>query len=394
MNKFFKKIAILLCVILVAPAVINCLPSVQTITKVEAAQKASVYVTNKTVGIYSTPEYLYVQGGNEKAKYTYASSNKKVVTVDKNGLITGISKGKAKITVTETYKGKKTKVSTVTISVVNAKLSVKSMDLVAYSQYTLPIQYQNYKAKYKLTAADPSIVTVDEKGYLVGLKEGTTTVSVTETYKKKTRNLGSFTVTVVPSYISDDTKSITVGLNTSYYPTSKIDIMNRAWDATYTFESADSSILAIEKKVDNWGDEYYAMTGVANGTTTVTVYEEYKGVKRTVGIVEVTVKEIAVTNFIIDSWRVEADGSLKLSYELGDEDNLWYYLLREPEDASTPVTFASSDEAVVKVDSEGAVKALKTGTATVTATCGNFKAVFNITVYSDDDLDYDDEYDY
>lgn len=45
----------------------------------------------------------------KKAKYIYKSSNKKIVTVSKKGIATGKKVGNAKITITQKYKGKKSK---------------------------------------------------------------------------------------------------------------------------------------------------------------------------------------------------------------------------------------------------------------------------------------------
>lgn len=384
MNKFFKKIAILLCVIFIAPSVLNCLPSVQTVTRAEAAAKVKVGFTNKTLGIYSTPEYLYIQNGKSNAKYTYASSNKKIATIDKNGKITGISKGKTDITVTETYKGKKSKVQTTAVSVVDSKLAGKTLEIQAYSGSQPPIQYKNFKATYTLVPTDPTILKVDKNGLLVGLIEGNTAVSVTETYKGVKRDLGSITVTVTQSYISDEYKNLEVGLNTSYNASDKLNVTNRSWSAEYSYEAADSKIVSFNTVTDEWGYDTTNITGAGLGTTTVTVYEEYDGLKRTVGTVEVTVKEIAATALKINSGYADTDGTMSITYYLGEKiDNaLVKYLTKEPVDASTPITFASSDEAVVKVNNDGVVEALSKGTAKITATCGSFTAVFNITVSS------------
>lgn len=52
---------------------------------------------------------------NKKAKYTFKSSNKKVVKVSSKGVVKALKPGTAKITVKETYKKKTKKVGTVTV---------------------------------------------------------------------------------------------------------------------------------------------------------------------------------------------------------------------------------------------------------------------------------------
>ncbi len=384
MNKFFKKIAILLCVMFIAPAVLNCLPSVQTVTKAEAAAKAKAELTNKNVGICSTPEYLYIVNAKSGAKYTYTSSNTKVATVSKDGKISGVSKGTAIITVYETYKGKKTKLSTQSVSVVNSKLARNSMEVIAHTGYLAPIQYMNFKAKYTYTSSDPSIVTTDKNGFIVGLKGGSATLTVTETYKNVKRTLGDITVSVTESSISDESKNITIGINSSNSVYDVIYINNSSWDVVYSYESADSNIVSVDSRDDGWGYTETVLKGVNLGTTTVTVYETYAGVKRAVGTVEVTVKEIPITSMKLEDYYLEADGSLSLTYYLGNKGDfsLSEYLVKEPFNATTPVIFTSSDESIVKVDQDGYVEPVKVGNAVITASCGSFSAKFNITVSS------------
>ncbi len=383
MNKLFKKIAILLCVIFIAPSVVGFLPSVQTVTRAEAAAaKAKVGITNKNVGILSTPEYVYVENGKKGATYTYASSDKKIATISKDGKITGVKKGTVKITVTETYKGKKTKLGTSAVNIVNSKLLAESLEIMAYSGWLPPIQYKNFKAAYTLESSDPSVAQINENGFIVGLKGGEATITVTETYNKVKRNLGSIQVTVLQSYISDENKKAELGVNSSYSASYKFVVNNYSWDAVYSYESSDSNIVSFKAETTEWGYTDTMAVGTGIGTATVTVYEEFDGQKREVGTVEVTVKEIPVTSLKIDPWYAQADGTVSLTYYLGEKNDfsLSYYLLKEPYDATTPLTFTSSDESIVKVDKDGFVEAAAAGTAVITAVCGDYSAKYNITV--------------
>ncbi|WMJ88623.1 Ig-like domain-containing protein [Anaerocolumna sp. MB42-C2] len=384
MNKLFKKIAVLLCVMFITPAVLNCISSTQDITKVEAAANVKVELNNKIVGICSTPEYLYIVNAKSGAQYTYVSSNTEIATVSKDGKITGVGAGTVKITTYETYQGKKTKIETKTISVVNSLLDGNSMEVVAHTGYLAQIQYMNNKAKYTYTSSDPSIVTTDKDGFIVGLKGGSAILTVTETYKKEQRTLGAITVNVTESSISDESKKITVGVNSDNNVYDIIPIVSSSWDSVYSYESADSKIVSFESKEDGLGDTETILKGVNPGTTNVTIYETYAGVKRTIGTVEVTVKEIPITSMKIENYYLEEDGSLPLTYYVGNKGDfsLSEYLVKEPYNGTTSVMFTSSDESIVKVDQAGYVEPVKGGNAVITASCGDFSVKFSITVLS------------
>ncbi len=388
MTKFMRRIAVLLCICLMAPTVLNCIPNVNVNTTAEAMAaaktKAKLYTKKGSIGIASTPEYIYIEDQNYDAKYTFTSSNKKIVTVDKNGKLTGVAKGTAKITVKETYKKKTVNVGTFTVSVVNSKLSSKSIEVPLFASYYLPLEYRNYKAKYSGEVADPTIATVNEDGLLVGLKEGKTTVTISETYKKKTRKLGNLTVTVKAPSINPESAKVTLGVNQITDPFSLIYIDDYSWNTAYTFESADPTIVSVNQ-VSEDGYIYQTLKGEKVGTTTMTVAAEYQGEKVTVGTVEVTVAEIPVTSFGFDSDYKDENNTFTKTFYIGDDDYnyLNYYLLKEPYNATTPVTFTSSDPSIATVDADGKVKALKEGTVEITATCGTFSDKAVITIESE-----------
>ena len=297
MNQFFKRIAIALCLIMVSPTILSYIPSVNSVTVAEAATKATLVDEKVTLGIASK-EAIYIYDMNEKATYTYKSSNPKVATVDKKGNVKSISVGTAKITVSQTLNKKTTKVGTHTVVVKAAKLVEKKTVIGIGSTYSPFIEYENYAAKYTITSSDKSILAPSEDGYFTGLKAGKATLTISEKYKKKTKKLGTVQVTVAAPSINADTQNITIEVGSQNDPTTLIYIDNQNYNidadgngAVYTFTSTDPAIAEVKQVYDeSWGSYSTSLVGVAAGTTTITVTETFAGVTTTVGTVTVTVQ--------------------------------------------------------------------------------------------------------
>lgn len=129
-------------------------------------------------------------------------------------------------------------------------------------------------------------------------------------------------------------------------------------DTEIVWTSSDEEVATVEDGV---------VTALKEGTTTITA--EVDGVKATC---EITVEEIPLDGIVIE----EQDVSLNV----GEEKDL--HVLFNPENTTDDktVVWTSSDESVITISEDGKVKALKAGTATVTATVGDKTATTEITV--------------
>jgi len=120
----------------------------------------------------------------------WASSNKNIATVDKNGKITARKAGTAKITVT-TRDGKKTATTTVTVrpvKVTGVKLNRKSITLKVRKSNTLkatvsPANATNKTVTWK--SSNKKVATVNKKGKVTAKKAGTARITVTTKDGKK-----------------------------------------------------------------------------------------------------------------------------------------------------------------------------------------------------------------
>lgn len=86
---------------------------------VQAAKKATLKTKKMTVKVGKTKK-ITVKGKKKKAKYTFKSNKRKIATVSKKGVVKGIKKGKAVITVKEIIKKKKRTVGKVKVTVKKA----------------------------------------------------------------------------------------------------------------------------------------------------------------------------------------------------------------------------------------------------------------------------------
>ena len=146
-------------------------------------EKVEIY-TGDTYQIKTTvlPEAL------ENKNVTYTSSNNNIVTVNKNGIITGIRKGKAKITITTEETPQVSKVIEITVNEKPSELRVEQGEIELYVNDTyylnvtvLPETLENKKVNYK--TSNENIATVDSNGRIKAISEGTVEITITTDLK-------------------------------------------------------------------------------------------------------------------------------------------------------------------------------------------------------------------
>ena len=178
MKNFMKKAAAAMIAMLAVVAVFGTSVPAQAASK--APKSLSVKVTTKTVDIKgkSTISVKSVKPANASKAVTYKSSNKKIVTVNKNGVIkAGKKTGKAKITVTlasgkkATLKVKvqKAKVTTTKITGLKSKVTIKKGEKLALKANLKPLTTQN-KVTYK--SSNKKVATVSKTGVVKAKGKG------------------------------------------------------------------------------------------------------------------------------------------------------------------------------------------------------------------------------
>ena len=133
--------------------------------------------TSKTIYL---GEKVTLKLSNNEGVTTFKSSNPKVVSVSKKGVIKGLKKGSATITATN---GKS--VSKCKVKVKDYSLNVKKADLTC--GFTLKLKLNgNGKGKIKWSSSDKSIAKVSSKGVVTAKKAGKVKITAKKNGKKYT----------------------------------------------------------------------------------------------------------------------------------------------------------------------------------------------------------------
>lgn len=359
---------------------------------------------------------LTVKNKVKGASYRFTSSNSKVVKIAKDGgYLTGVKAGNATITCTQTLKGKKTVVGKCKVSVKNASFYNVEFDgkiclgKSIYQPLTTGflLRYRNPDARYtfdtgsdglkiyekkwteKDNEKDPEHMAFSVEGMYTYLqimeakKSGTYNVTIKETYRNKTRKVGSFKVTVFdPEVVTEPIEKLE-GDDLDF-----AEILLHPAERNYTkyeteiVEGAD----LIEKQ--DVGDDYLYGTLLKEGTMKIKVTEKATG--KEIGTAVVKIKHVACEGIDLREPQI--------STYVGDYDTYLDYVFRlTPEETTDPVTAVSKDENIFRVytNEQGEIYGtpVAAGETTVVITCGSQKVEIPVKVLdSEDDGNSDDDW--
>ena len=278
----------------------------------------------------------------------WQSSDETVATVDDNGVVTAVSSGDAVITAQAEYSDVsaecKVYVSTSQTGIcMNEKsVSLKTGKSVTVQAGVLPVDADNQHVNWSVE--DTSIVSV-ENGKITGLKPGKTTVTVTT-------DDGHYSASCQVKVTAEEVGTVFLPDETTYLKrgeTKKLEtyiLPENAYDKTLTWQSSDPSVATVDQDGN--------VTGVSPGQAVITgTSSNGKSDTCTIKVSAVHVQSVTLNK-------------TELTLKIGDTDSLT--AVAEPEDADNRnVTWSSSDSSVVSVDADGSIKALKAGTAVITA---------------------------
>ncbi|WP_337927444.1 Ig-like domain-containing protein [Anaerotignum lactatifermentans] len=308
------------------------------------------------------------EGATDKT-VTWTSDNPEVATVE-GGTVTAKAEGTAIITAKA---GDKTATCTVTVAkadvaVESVTLDKTSLDLKAGDNATLTATVNPESATDKTvtwTSDKPEVVAV-EGGTVTAKAEGTAIITA-----KAGDKTATCTVTVTKADVA--VESVTLDKTSLELKAGN----NATLTATVNPESAtNKDVTWISDKPEIAAVEGGTVTAKAEGTATITV-TTIDGGKTATCKVTVTPKTVPVSG-------IQVQGAA--SIYVGDTTKLTATIT--PDGASNKaVTWDSQNKDIATVDQQGNVKALKAGTATITATAQDGSGIsgsFVVTVQQAD----------
>lgn len=374
--------------------------------KISSAKFSMTVGTKKQVKILNTIN-----------KVTWVSSNKSIATIDKNGLVTARKAGTVKITgklhgkrYTSVVTVKKSLAKAVSLNKTSAKLLIGG---------TLQLKLNNATgSKVSWKTSNKNIATVDKNGKVVPKKAGKATI--TATYNKKSYKC---TITIPqPSITPDDVYALELDDSVTF----KVSNIKGsvAWKSSDTSVAEINSLGKIRPK--------------KAGRTTITARIGSYTIKRTVQIVDKTLCFSDIFDDMVPGDTMEFTESVILSYTDGlvsvdgavvkmlksgtakvivkhANGLIGYYEFIIKKSAMTvtemqlelgfsdvldildnkfPITWSSSNPAIVTVDSDGMIVGKKKGTAIIIGLAGGVKYTCRVTVVDPDTTGWDNDDNY
>lgn len=313
---------------------------------------------NKTLSVTYNPENT-----TEDKTVTWESSNKEVVTVSENGVITAVGAGNATITAKVGEKIATTQVE-VKVPLQNISLNETEKQLNKGDNLQLTITYNpedtTANKTVTWTSTDNTVATVDENGNVTALKAGTTYIKA----KVEDKEVSCKIDVVVPLTGINLNKNMAEILKGQ---TEKLTVTLVPEDTTYTgkveWTSSDETIATV--------DENGNVKGIKDGTVIITAKAVENG-KEIIATSEVTIREIPLNSIEIDI----SDFDL----EIGKTEKL--NIICNPENTTDDINveWTSSNKDIATIDNNGVVTAVAEGTTVITATVGEKTASIEITV--------------
>lgn len=363
------------------------------VTAMAEADRFQFEKTNLTVFEGNTLELSLIRQGNCAAdgELTFVSGRESIATVDENGVVTGLTKGKATITATLKTEKRTWKASvTVTVARAVTDIAVNETGLTLYDAADPLISHLTggaggrvlllRKGKQVSIRATLSPNDANNRRYTVASSD-TDVVRVSGS-TLTARGAGECIVTVASESnpeVSVDYRAIVITPVTGVTVTAdtKTLFIGTTAQLTATVKPADASITGVKWESTNEKvavvDEYGVVTGVGRGQATIRATAADGGGQR--ASVNVTVKqqpESITLSGLSGNIRVGGGVTLKatvLPNTTSDKAVVW----------------STSDASVATVSANGYVKGVRAGSCTITCQSKTFPEVYaqiDVTVYA------------
>lgn len=332
----------------------NGLKATCKVTVVDAPESVKLPYDTLDIGVGESIQ-LYPDVGSSASTFTYASSNKKAVKVSSDGVLTGVKKGNATVTI-KTYNKKtfklkvnvKSESSPLTITPESAELSVGETLLLSCAYASGPAGSIQY------SSSDEGVASVDAKsGLVTGVSVGKAVITAAAQNGNKVQ--ATITVLRTPEWVTPESNLMELAVKQSKQIVYTFSPDSRA---KLTFTSSKPKVATVS--ADG------VVTGVKAGQAVISAQSDVPDIGFEVSVTvkpapkSVSLKQTELTLNVGESTRMEP---------VIDEG------------AYTEFSFASSDPNVAEVDDTGLVLAVAEGQATLTVQTHNGKkATLKLTV--------------
>ena len=310
------------------------------------------------VGESVTLKYTINPERNLEDIVSWSSSNNKIAKVDSDGKVTGVNEGEALITIkskngvssSSKVKVKKIPVSSIKYNKKNTSLSISGSEVLTYTIF--PFNATDKSVVFK--SSDNNIVTVDNKGKIIGIKEGEAIITI-ETLDGL--NKDSINVSVNKNVVNVNSLSLLPKNATLYVGENEYLVAlvkpSYATNQNIKYESSNSNIVSV----DSNGRIIAHKVGEVN--IKATSLDDNYTAKSIIKVIDVPVNNISI---IQENENIPLGSSIQLLTNI------------EPTNAKTTLKWSSNNIAVATVDDNGRVSTHQAGTATITVKTNNNKS--------------------
>lgn len=301
--------------------------------------------------------YILNPSGADAGDITWETSNSGVVDIDNTGLATAISPGNATISVVSS-KGPRNSVS---VNVKEPKILIDSIRVSSYPENIFIGETQNLGYSFVPTNAqvgnitwessNSDIIHVDEFGKITAISLGTADITVRDSLSGVSDTV---TINVIPKKINIESINIVNKISTidegERYSFQVEIYPETAPTDTVIWESSNEGVVSVSGTGE--------IIAKAPGSARVTIRDTETGISDFVDIIVNEVVKQVQNIAIIDD---------KTSFIEGETYKYNYSITPEGSDVGE-LTWESSNTNVVEVYSDGTIRAISPGSATITLT--------------------------
>ena len=345
------------------------------VVKVESVKINKYPQEMKVKDTYTFTAEVYPYAATDRT-LAWESSNEEVLEIDHNGVATALAPGTVEVKVTTNDGGKTDKVVVV---VIPNEIKVESVQITEKPSGNEMVVGEVFKFASAVSPSDASddsvvwstsddkILSIKQDGTATALAAGEVTVTVTTNDGAKTDecvikvNLPVVKVESVKISAYPSEYKLEVGKTFGFAATV---LPEDATDKNVAWSSSAPSVLSI--------DELGNAKALAAGTSTVTVTTD-DGAKTDKCTITVVAAKVPVKS--VELMSIPTSNKMKVN------DTFTFTARVLPENATDKsVRWSSSNESVLKIDSEGKATALAVGTASVTVTTNDGNKISNALI--------------